>query len=94
LSCKVSFLWRKLKESCIIFCFKAGLSATETRLLVLKPYGNVALILSNVFRWFSGFRDGRELAQYDERSGRPKSIRTEVNIAAVADFLTNDRRIA
>jgi hypothetical protein len=47
-----------------------------------------------VFRWFSRFRDGRKRAQYGERSGRPKSIRTEVNIAAVADLVKNDRRIA
>jgi hypothetical protein len=30
----------------------------------------------------------------DERGGRPKSTRTEVNIAAVADLVRNDRRIA
>jgi hypothetical protein len=35
----------------------------------------------------SCFEDG-------ERGGRPKSTRTEVNIAAVADLVKNDRRIA
>jgi hypothetical protein len=36
-----------------------------------------------------------ELVENDERGGRPKSTRTEVNIAAVAtDLVTNDRRIA
>jgi hypothetical protein len=30
----------------------------------------------------------------DERRGRPKSTRTEVNIAAVADLVKNDCRIA
>ena len=30
----------------------------------------------------------------DERGGRPKSTRTEVNNVAVADMLKNDRRIA
>jgi hypothetical protein len=30
----------------------------------------------------------------DVRGGRPKSTRTGVNIAAVADFVKNDRRIA
>jgi hypothetical protein len=30
----------------------------------------------------------------DERGGRPKSTRTEVNIVAVADLVKNDRRIA
>jgi len=50
----------------IKFCFKAGLSATETLLLVQKAYGNEALNRSNVFRWYSRFRGGRELVEDDE----------------------------
>jgi hypothetical protein len=76
------------------FCFIAGLSATETLLLVQKAYGNEALNLSNVCRWYSRFRDGWELVEDGERGGRPKSTRTEVNIAAVADLVENDCRIA
>ena len=53
----------------IKFCFKAGLSATETLVLVQKSYGNEVLNRSNVFRWYSRFRDGRELVEDDERSG-------------------------
>jgi histone-lysine N-methyltransferase SETMAR len=78
----------------IQFCFKAGLSATQTLVLVQKAYGNEGLNPSNVFRWYSQFRDGRELVEDDEKDGRPKSTRTEVNIAAVADLVNNDRRIA
>jgi hypothetical protein len=70
----------------IKFCFEAGLSATETLLLVQKAYGNEALYQSNVFRRYSRFRDGRELV-IDERGGRPKLTRSEVNIAAVADLV-------
>jgi hypothetical protein len=33
--------------------------------------------------WYSRSRDGRELVDDDERGGRPKSPRTEVNIAVV-----------
>jgi hypothetical protein len=47
-------------------CFKAGLSATETLVVVQKAYGNEALSRSNVFRWYSRFRDGRELVEDDE----------------------------
>ena len=50
-----------------------------------------------VFRWYSRFRDRRELVEDDKRGGRPKSTRTEiteVNIAAVADLVKNGRRIA
>jgi histone-lysine N-methyltransferase SETMAR len=78
----------------ITFRFKAGLSATETTVLVQKAYGDEALNRSNVFRWHSRFRDGRELVEGDGRSGRPKSTRTEVNIAVVADLVKDDSRIA
>jgi len=57
----------------IKFCFKAGLSATDTLLLVQKAYGNEAVNRSNVFRWCSQFRDRRELVEDDERSVCPKS---------------------
>jgi hypothetical protein len=49
---------------------------------------------SNVFRWYSRFRDGRELEEVDESGGRPKSTRIVVNIVAVANLVKNDRRIA
>jgi len=82
------------KRIAINFCFKAGLSVTEKLALVQKAYGNGALNRSNVFRWYSRFRDGKELVEDDKRGGRPKSTRSEVNIAAVADLVKNDRRIA
>jgi len=71
----------------IKFCFKAGLSATETLVLVQKACGNETVNRSNVFMWYSRFRDGRDLVEDDERGGRPKSPRTEVNISAVADLV-------
>jgi len=54
------------------FFLEAGLSATETLVLVQKTYGNVALNRSNLFRWYSRFREGREVVENDERGGRPK----------------------
>ena len=78
----------------IKFWFKSVISATETLVLVQKAYGNEALNRSNVSRWYSRFLDRRELAEDDERRDRPKSTHTEVNIAAVADLVKNDRRIA
>jgi hypothetical protein len=74
----------------IKFCFKASLSATETLVLVQKAYENEALKRSNVFSWYSQFRDRRELVEDDKRTGHPKSTETEVNIAAVADLVKND----
>ena len=66
---------------------------TETLVLVQKACGNEAVNQSNVFSWYSWFRDRRKLVEDDERGGHPKSTRTEVNIAAVADLVKNDRRI-
>ena len=57
----------------IQFCFKTSLFATETLVFLQKAYGNVALNRSNVFRWHSRFREGRELVEDDETGGRPKS---------------------
>ena len=82
------------EKSCHKSFFQSGLSLTETLVLVQKTYGNEALSRSNVFSWYSRFRDGRELIEDDKRGGRPKSSRTEGNIAAVADLVKNDRRIA
>jgi hypothetical protein len=56
--------------------------------------GNKAPNQSNIFRWYSRFRYGRELVEIDKRGGRPKSPLTEVNIAAVVHIVKNDRRIA
>jgi hypothetical protein len=61
---------------------------------VQKAYGNEALNRSNVVRCYSRFEDVRELVEDYESGGRPKSTRTEVNIAVVADLVKNGRRIA
>jgi hypothetical protein len=76
-----------------LFFNKAGISATETLELVQKAYGKEAMNRSNVFEGYSRFQDERELVEDEERGGRPKSTRTEVNIAAVADLVKNDSRI-
>jgi hypothetical protein len=65
LSCKVSFIYvmdgGNEQRVAIKLCFKIGLSVIETIVLVQKAYGNEALNRSNVFRWYSRFREGREL---------------------------------
>jgi len=60
---------RNEQRVAIKLCFKAGLSATETQVLVQKACVKKAPNRSNVFRWYSGFRDGRELVEVDERGG-------------------------
>jgi hypothetical protein len=57
---------RNEQRVAIKFCFKVSLSVTEALVLVQKAYGNDALNRSNVFRWYSQFRDGRELVEDNE----------------------------
>jgi len=42
---------------------------------VHKVYGNEALNRSKVFRWYSRFRDRRELVEDDERGGRTDELK-------------------
>jgi hypothetical protein len=78
----------------IKFCFKAGLSATETLVLVQKDYGNEAVNRSNVFRWYSRFWDGRELVE-DDRERWPSKIDSNWGKhCCCCWFSKNDRRIA
>jgi len=74
--------------------FQSRFIWTETLVLVQKAYGNETLNRSNVFRWYSRFRNGRDLVEDDESGGRKKSTLTEVKIAVVADLVKNDYRIA
>jgi hypothetical protein len=43
---------------------------------------------------YSRFLEGTELAECDEKCGRPKSIGTEVDIVAIADLVISDCRFA
>ena len=53
----------------IKFCFNACL---ETLVLVQKAFGNQAVNRSTFCRWYSRFRDGRELVEDDETDDCPK----------------------
>jgi len=62
------------QRAAIKCCFKAGLSATETLPLVQKANGNEALNRSNVFTWYSRFRDGWEPVQVTREVAVPDRL--------------------
>jgi transposase len=57
--------------------FKAGKSAVETIGLINKAYGSASMSRANMYWWYARFRDGREDAKDDARSGRPSTARTD-----------------
>jgi hypothetical protein len=86
--------WRKLAVSCYKILFQSRSICDWNTSIGAKGLWEWGSEPINLLRWYSWFLDGRELGENDERSGRPKSTRTEVHIAAVVDLLKNDRWIA
>jgi hypothetical protein len=57
----------------IKFCVKMGNSASETLEMLRKAYGQATLSSVQVYRWHKAFKDGRESAEDEQRSGRVTS---------------------
>ena len=58
-----------------------------------RMYGEAAPSYDSVKRWSREFRCGRTNVEDQERSGRPKTAKTEQQIAAVKQMVLHDRRI-
>ena len=76
------------------FCFKAGISATETLQMVNAAYGDQALSRSNVFLWYERFHDGREDIEDDSRSGRPTECCNDNNVEKISQLLLQNRHLS
>ena len=69
-----------------------GFPPTEIHADLLKVYRNGALKYATVCKWVCRFNDGRESIENDPRVGRPVSILTEKNVAAVKTSIEEDAR--
>jgi hypothetical protein len=63
----------------ITFCAKFGKSASKTVQMLTEAYGADAMKKSSVFDWHKRFKEGRKDVKDDERTGRPKTHRTDEN---------------
>jgi transposase len=61
--------------------------------LLQKVYGSDSLSHSTAFEWFKQFREGWELLEDDELSGRPTTSRNEQTIEKVCQLVMQDRHI-
>jgi len=77
------------EQSCHKILFQSQSICNRNSRIGAKDLWEWGSELIKLFRWYSWFWDGRELAD-DERGGCPKLNWTEVNIAAVADLVKND----
>jgi len=82
----------KLEQRAVVkFCFLLGKTAGETIVMLEKAYKEVAMGKTQVYDWFSRFRNG-ELSLADQpRSGRPSTSQTDENIARIRELILEDR---
>ena len=83
----------KLEQRAVVkFCFLLGKKAGETVVMLETAYKVAALGKTQVYVWFSRFRNG-ELSLADQsHSGRNSTSRTDENIARISEMILEDRR--
>jgi hypothetical protein len=59
---------------------KLGKNVHGTCAVLSEPYGGEAMKKSGVFEWHKQFKEGYEITENDERSGRPRSQRNDENV--------------
>ena len=74
------------------FCFRLQKSANETHEMLKLVYGNAAVTMKTVYNWFERFRNGCELVEDEERSGRPLTSKTQENVERVSEMTRSKRR--
>jgi hypothetical protein len=62
--------------------------------MLTEAYGADAMKKSSVFEWHTRFTEGREDVKDDERTGRPKTNRTDENVEKVRKLICSDRRLS
>ena len=50
-------------------------------------YGDAAVRMKTVYKWFKRFRNGCELAEYKERFGHPSTSKTQENVERVRKMI-------
>ena len=56
-------------------------------------YGDGALTMKTVYKWFERFRNGCESAEGEERSGLPSTSKTQENVERVSEMIRPNRRL-
>jgi len=76
-------------EQCINvkFCFKLQKSAKGTHKMLKLVYGDAAVTMKMVYKWFKRFHNGCESVEDEERSGRPSTSKIQENVERVSKMI-------
>jgi hypothetical protein len=66
-------------------------NASDTCAVLSMAYGGEALKESNVFKWHKLFKEGCKKVEDDERSGCPRSYRTNEMVEKVQNLVHSNR---
>ena len=84
---------RIMQQICIWFCFKIGLTATETIPKMTTAFAQRTLKRRSIFHWHKQFKNGRKFPGDLARSGRPKTSRLPAAIQQVNTLIQGDCRM-
>ena len=56
-------------------------------------YGDAAVTMKTVYKWFERFRNDCESGEDEERSGRPSTSKTRENVERVSEMIRSNRRL-
>ena len=68
-------------------------SAKEKHEMFKLLYGDAAVTMKTVYKWFERFRNGCESVEDEERSGRPSTSKTQENVERVSEMIPSNRRL-
>jgi len=75
------------------FCFKLQKSAKETYKMLKLIYGDAAVTMKMVYKWFERFHNGCESVEDKERSRCPSTSKTQQNVERVSEMIRSNRRL-
>jgi transposase len=84
---------RKEQRYYIKFCQKLRDSKAETIRKIQQAFGDDAMGATQIKEWFNCFKDGRTLADSDQRSGRPSTSWNANVIEHVRSLILEDCRM-
>jgi len=56
-------------------------------------YGDAAVTMKTVYKWFERFHNGCELVEDEERSGRPSTSKTQENFERVSEMIQSNKQL-